>query len=259
MIDGYAARINPRALGLGLSAWLRIRPVPGDCGGSQRSCAGLPAIVECDRVTGEDCFVARAHVESVEALEAVIDEIAPIAMTNTAIIQSSPVTRRLPPILAWTATSGRPQHRSRLKSRRIHRQVGHVLHRRHRRSPQCGQVDPVQPAGRQARGAGRRPVRASPATAASARAALAPWSSPSSTPPGWRSTPPDGVETDMLQQTRRALADADVALLVFDARAGLTPMDRHFARMLRRLETPLLIGRQQMRGQCRRCRADRGP
>ena len=58
---------------------------------------------------------------------------------------------------------------------------------------------------------------------------------------GLEEQPPDGVETDMLQQTRRALADADVALLVFDARAGLTPMDRHFARMLRRLETPLLL------------------
>ena len=98
VIEGYAARINPRALGLGLSAWLRIRPVPGELRRVAETLQGLPAIVECDRVTGEDCFVARAHVESVEALEAVIDQIMPIAMTNTAVIQSSPVTRRLPPI-----------------------------------------------------------------------------------------------------------------------------------------------------------------
>ena len=58
---------------------------------------------------------------------------------------------------------------------------------------------------------------------------------------GLEDTPPDGVESDMLQQTQRALADADVALLVFDARAGLTPMDRHFALTLRRLDTPLLL------------------
>ena len=58
---------------------------------------------------------------------------------------------------------------------------------------------------------------------------------------GLEDAPPDGVESDMLAQTRRALADADVALLVIDARAGLTPMDRHFARTLRRLETPLLL------------------
>ena len=53
-------------------------------------------IVSCDRVTGEDCFIARAHVRSVTDLQEVIDRIIPYAMTNTAIIQSSPVAPRLP-------------------------------------------------------------------------------------------------------------------------------------------------------------------
>ena len=98
VIQGYTVRINPEALGLPLSAWLRIRPVPGQLRKVAEILAELPEIVECDRVTGEDCFVARAHVRSVEDLEALIDEIIPYAMTNTAIIQSSPVPRRLPPI-----------------------------------------------------------------------------------------------------------------------------------------------------------------
>jgi Lrp/AsnC family leucine-responsive transcriptional regulator len=59
---------------------------------------GLEAIVECDRVTGEDCFIAKAHLRSVKDLEIVIDKIIPYAMTNTSIIQSSPVERRLPPL-----------------------------------------------------------------------------------------------------------------------------------------------------------------
>lgn len=56
----------------------------------------LEAIVECDRITGEDCFIAKAHVDSVENMERLIDRIIPYAITNTAIIQSSPVKRRLP-------------------------------------------------------------------------------------------------------------------------------------------------------------------
>ena len=100
VIEGYSARINPGALGLGLSAWLRIRPVPGELRRVADILRGLPAIVECDRVTGEDCFIARAHVASVADLESLIDEIMPFAMTNTSIIQSSPVARRLPPIPA---------------------------------------------------------------------------------------------------------------------------------------------------------------
>ncbi|TIP16136.1 MAG: Lrp/AsnC family transcriptional regulator, partial [Mesorhizobium sp.] len=45
---------------------------------------------------GEDCFIALAHVGSVAELERVIDKIIPYAMTNTAIIQSSPVEARSP-------------------------------------------------------------------------------------------------------------------------------------------------------------------
>ena len=98
VIEGYTVRLNPAALGLPLSAWLRIRPIPGQLRKVAQILRTLPEIVACDRITGEDCFLARAHVRSVEDLEALIDEIIPYAMTNTAIIQSSPVPERLPPI-----------------------------------------------------------------------------------------------------------------------------------------------------------------
>ena len=98
VIKGYTVKIDPAALGLPLSAWLRIRPIPGRLRKVAEILRALPEVVECDRITGEDCFVARAHVQSVEDLEALIDEIIPYAMTNTSIIQSSPVPRRLPVI-----------------------------------------------------------------------------------------------------------------------------------------------------------------
>ena len=98
VIQGYTVNIDPRALGLSLSAWLRIRPVPGQMQRVAEILRGLPAIVECDRITGEDCFIARAHVRTVEDLEALIDQLVSHAMTNTSIIQSSPVVLRLPPI-----------------------------------------------------------------------------------------------------------------------------------------------------------------
>lgn len=98
VIGGYTVTVDPRALGLPLSAWLRVRPIPGQLRKVAEVLRGLAEIVECDRVTGEDCYIARAHVRSVEDLEVLIDEIAPYAMTNTAIIQSSPVPRRPPPI-----------------------------------------------------------------------------------------------------------------------------------------------------------------
>jgi Lrp/AsnC family leucine-responsive transcriptional regulator len=96
VIRGYSVRIDPAALGLPLSAWLRVRPVPGQLGVVADILRSLPEIALCDRVTGEDCFIALAHVASVADLERVIDRIIPHAMTNTAIIQSSPVPARSP-------------------------------------------------------------------------------------------------------------------------------------------------------------------
>ena len=98
VIEGYAAKVNPAAAGLSIAAWLRIRPVPGELKRVAQIVAALPQIVECDRITGEDCFIAKAHVRSIGDLETVIDAIIPYAMTTTSIIQSSPVKPRMPDI-----------------------------------------------------------------------------------------------------------------------------------------------------------------
>src|SRR5579883_2965949 len=52
---------------------------------------------------------------------------------------------------------------------------------------------------------------------------------------------PGSLAARMQQQTARALSDADLALFVIDARAGLTPLDRHFADALRRGKTPVVL------------------
>jgi GTP-binding protein len=51
----------------------------------------------------------------------------------------------------------------------------------------------------------------------------------------------DSFESRMQAQSERALADADVALLVIDARAGITPVDSHFADWMRRSPTPIVV------------------
>ena len=44
-----------------------------------------------------------------------------------------------------------------------------------------------------------------------------------------------------LIQTKAALADATAALMVIDARAGVTPLDRHFAQWLRTQDVPVIL------------------
>jgi GTP-binding protein len=58
---------------------------------------------------------------------------------------------------------------------------------------------------------------------------------------GLEETEAGSLAARMRTQTERALADADVALFLIDARAGVTPLDRHFADWLRRAKKPVLL------------------
>lgn len=51
----------------------------------------------------------------------------------------------------------------------------------------------------------------------------------------------DSLEARMRRQTERALERADVALFIVDARTGITPLDRHFAALLRKGKTPVIL------------------
>jgi Lrp/AsnC family transcriptional regulator, leucine-responsive regulatory protein len=94
VITGYHADIDPRAAGYSLSAVLRIRPAPRELSKVGDLARDTPEVVECHRVTGEDCFYMKLHVRDVQHLEAVIDRFVLYGQTTTSIIQSSPVPGR---------------------------------------------------------------------------------------------------------------------------------------------------------------------
>ena len=96
VVRGFTARLDPVALGLSLGAYIRVRPAMGELPRVAALLKDMPEIVECDRITGEDCFMAKVYVQRIEDLERVIDRLIPHAQTNTSIIQSSPVMRRAP-------------------------------------------------------------------------------------------------------------------------------------------------------------------
>ncbi|WP_372023539.1 ribosome biogenesis GTPase Der [Tistrella mobilis] len=52
---------------------------------------------------------------------------------------------------------------------------------------------------------------------------------------------PSDLNARMQAQTRTAIDDADLVLFMIDGRAGITPSDEHFADLLRRVETPVVV------------------
>lgn len=109
IITGYGARIDPARFGYGLNILIRARPSPGQMTAMIEAIRATPQIVTCDRVSGEDCFVARAHVRDVAEMESVIDRLVPFGATNTSIVQSTPVPNRLADLIG-PARHDRPRN-----------------------------------------------------------------------------------------------------------------------------------------------------
>jgi Lrp/AsnC family leucine-responsive transcriptional regulator len=94
VITGYHAQVDPRALGFTLGAIVRIRPAPRELHKVAELAQRTPEVVECHRITGEDCFFMKAWVRDVEHLEEVIDQFVIYGQTTTSIMQRSPVPPR---------------------------------------------------------------------------------------------------------------------------------------------------------------------
>jgi len=98
VIQGFTVEVDPKMLGYSLAFYIRIRPIPGKLSKVVSLIAEIEEIVECDRITGDDCFIAKAYLRSTDELERIINQLIPYSQTNTSMIQSSPVKRRLPPL-----------------------------------------------------------------------------------------------------------------------------------------------------------------
>jgi Lrp/AsnC family leucine-responsive transcriptional regulator len=98
VIQGYRLDLNPTALGLPIAAYVRIRPNPGQLPKIAELAQQIPEIVECHRVTGEDCFILKVYLPSLDQLDRILDAFLLYGTTTTSLIQSSPVPLRPPPL-----------------------------------------------------------------------------------------------------------------------------------------------------------------
>lgn len=98
VIRGFTVDINPAALGYTLEAIVRIRPLPGKLHVVDKLIRDIPEVTECDKVTGDDCYIARLVVEDVSQIDRILDTIAELAMTSTSIVKAKTIARRAPPL-----------------------------------------------------------------------------------------------------------------------------------------------------------------
>ncbi|SMC24356.1 transcriptional regulator, AsnC family [Andreprevotia lacus DSM 23236] len=96
VITGYAARIDPGPLGMEISAYIRLRTTHEHIKRCLTLFDAIPAITQADRITGEDCFIVRVTVPTMNELEAVIDQLATLGAVTTSIVLASYPGKPLP-------------------------------------------------------------------------------------------------------------------------------------------------------------------
>jgi len=98
VIGGYQTLVNPRALGYEITVFVRIRPSPGNLQAVAELAQRTANVIECHRVTGEDCFILKALLRSLDDLDPLLDKFLLYGQTTTSIAQSCPVPARQLPL-----------------------------------------------------------------------------------------------------------------------------------------------------------------
>jgi Lrp/AsnC family transcriptional regulator, leucine-responsive regulatory protein len=105
IIRGFHAAVDAGAVGLPVTAMIRMSVVGDILPRLAILLQSLPEVVECYRGTGSDSFIMKVCVASVEHLEQLINKLTPFGMTTTSVVLSTVVPRRVldPTIAEWRA------------------------------------------------------------------------------------------------------------------------------------------------------------
>lgn len=101
IISGYGARINPAAVGLPMTAIVRLRTTHEHIKACLELFGTMPNVIEVFRLTGEDCFFLKVLVPRPEDLEPIVDSIARYGAVTTSLVlrqeSPKPISRSLIP------------------------------------------------------------------------------------------------------------------------------------------------------------------
>lgn len=96
IVSRFTVELDLAALGYPLQVIVRIKPRPGNMHIVEDMIHNEPGFLDCDKVTGDDCFVTRLALRSISDLDPILLPFHERAETNTAIIKSSPFRARIP-------------------------------------------------------------------------------------------------------------------------------------------------------------------
>jgi len=90
----YRAELDHAKVGYPILAFVRVNVVGDFLQRIMKVSRELPEVLECHRVTGDDSFIIKVAVGSVDELQKLIDGLTPFVATTTSVVLSEVVTHR---------------------------------------------------------------------------------------------------------------------------------------------------------------------
>jgi Lrp/AsnC family leucine-responsive transcriptional regulator len=94
IITGYHAAVDNARAGLPIMVFVQLGLIPGRGREVSDMIRGLPEVLECHHITGQDCYVIKAAVPDMEGLQTLIEHFGHFGKTTTSLVLKAPVPRR---------------------------------------------------------------------------------------------------------------------------------------------------------------------
>lgn len=91
IILGYHARLDEKALGYGVVAFIRMTCDNTHYRAFLKALPRIEAVQECYHITGGDAFLIKVKLASPDEMEALIERLLPFGMPTTSMVLSTPV------------------------------------------------------------------------------------------------------------------------------------------------------------------------
>jgi Lrp/AsnC family leucine-responsive transcriptional regulator len=98
VIKGYALLVDPAALGYPVTVFVRVRITTGRLDRFSAYLATVPEVVEGYRITGEDCYLLKVHIPSLDDLAELLDRFLMHGSTTSSVVVGTPVPARPLPL-----------------------------------------------------------------------------------------------------------------------------------------------------------------
>jgi Lrp/AsnC family leucine-responsive transcriptional regulator len=98
VIKGYALLVDPAALGYPVTVFVRVRITTGRLDRFSAYLATVPEVVEGYRITGEDCYLLKVHIPSLDDLAGLLDRFLMHGSTTSSVVVGTPVPARPLPL-----------------------------------------------------------------------------------------------------------------------------------------------------------------